>query len=177
MEIYERVHELRKNHLKMSMAAFGARLGVSLDVISNIEGNRLANLDQKVSLFKLMCKEFNVNEEWLFEGKGSVFVIPDTFSIDQYMNDRGATALEISIVKAYFDLDRETRENLIEHFREFVLNDLADPAQDAAAPSGSVGDAEAAYIKSRSGNARNAALSASNTTAGTDTRGENAVNE
>ena len=46
MEIYERIRELRKKHLKMSMEAFGKRLGVSLDVISNIEKNRLAKPEQ-----------------------------------------------------------------------------------------------------------------------------------
>ena len=50
MEIYERIRELRKNHLKMSMEAFGKRLGVSRDTINNIELNRLARPDQKMSL-------------------------------------------------------------------------------------------------------------------------------
>ena len=65
MEIYERIRELRKNHLKMSMEAFGKRLGVSRDTINNIELNRLARPDQKMSLYKLICSEFNVNEDWL----------------------------------------------------------------------------------------------------------------
>ena len=42
MEIYERIRELRKKHLKMSMEFFGKRLGVSRDTINNIELNRLA---------------------------------------------------------------------------------------------------------------------------------------
>lgn len=63
MEIYERIRELRKKHLKMSMEAFGKRLGVSLDVISNIENNRLARPDQKMTLYKLICSEFSVNED------------------------------------------------------------------------------------------------------------------
>lgn len=58
----------------MSMDAFGARLGVSRDVINNIEHNRLARPDQKISLIKLMCKEFSVNEEWILNGEGDMFV-------------------------------------------------------------------------------------------------------
>ena len=41
LEIYERIKELRKNHLHMSQESFGARLGVSRSVINNIERNAL----------------------------------------------------------------------------------------------------------------------------------------
>ena len=118
MEIYDRIRELRKKHLKMSMEAFGKRLGVSLDVISNIENNRLARPDQKMTLYKLICSEFSVNEDWLLNGNEPMFVEPDTFSLDNFVKQRGATELEMQIIKTYFDLDAETREMLVEHFRK-----------------------------------------------------------
>ena len=65
MEMHDRIRELRKNYLHMSQAAFGSKLGVNRDVINNIENNRLAKPEQKLSLIKLMCREFSVNEEWL----------------------------------------------------------------------------------------------------------------
>ena len=65
LEVYERIKELRKEHLKLSQAAFGERLGVNRDVINNIENNRLSKPEQKLSLMKLICKEFQVNEDWL----------------------------------------------------------------------------------------------------------------
>lgn len=117
MEIYERIRELRKKHLKMSMEAFGKCLGVSLDVISNIENNRLARPDQKMTLYKLICSEFSVNEDWLLNGNEPMFVEPDTFSLDDFVKQRGATELEMQIIKTYFDLDAETRKMLVSHFR------------------------------------------------------------
>ena len=83
MEIYERIRELRKNHLKMSMEAFGKRLGVSRDTINNIELNRLARPDQKMSLYKLICSEFNVNEDWLLNGTEPMFVETPSTILDQ----------------------------------------------------------------------------------------------
>ena len=68
MEMYERIRILRKDYLKLSMEAFGKRLSVSRDVINNIEHNRLARPEQKLSLIKLMCKEFSVNEQWILDG-------------------------------------------------------------------------------------------------------------
>lgn len=121
MEVFERIRELRKNHLKMSMKSFGERLGVSLDVINNIEKNRLARPEQKLSLYKLICSEFNVSEEWLLNGTEPMFVEPDAFSLDDFAKSKGATELELEIVKAYFDLDPAIRKKAIEHFKNRLL--------------------------------------------------------
>ena len=73
MEVYERIRFLRKDTLKMSQTAFGERLGVNRDVINNIENNRLSKPDQKLSLYKLICSEFNISEEWLLNGTGDMY--------------------------------------------------------------------------------------------------------
>ncbi len=72
MEIHERIREFRKS-LKLSRDAFGERLGVSRDVIANIELNRLAKPEQKEPLYKLICKVYGLNEEWLLHGIGEQF--------------------------------------------------------------------------------------------------------
>lgn len=73
LNIGERIEILRKD-LSMSRRVFGERLGVSESVIVNIEYDRLKRPEQKESLYKLICKEFNVNEEWLRTGEGEMFV-------------------------------------------------------------------------------------------------------
>ena len=129
MEIYERIWELRKKHLRMSRSAFGERLGVNRDVINNIENNRLSRPEQKLSLYKLICSEFNVNEEWLLNGTEPMFVQPDTFSLDDFVKSKGATGLELEIVKTYFELDPEIRRTAMEHFkRRLAAAVAADPA-------------------------------------------------
>ena len=116
MEMHDRIRELRKKHLHLSQTEFGERLGVSRSVIKNIELDALARPDQKLSLIKLMCKEFSVSEEWLLNGTEPMFVQPDTFSLDQYVRDHGGTDLEIEIVKAYFDLDKDARLAAVNYF-------------------------------------------------------------
>ena len=117
LELYERIRLLRKDYLHMSQTEFGVKLGVSRSVIKNIELDALARPDQKLSLIKLMCKEFSVNEEWLLHGSMPMFVTPETFSLDQYLKERGCTALEMEIVKAYFELDMDTRQKVFDHFQ------------------------------------------------------------
>lgn len=65
----KRVKEIR-TRLKMKQHEFGGLLGIGRDAISNIELNRT---EVKEPIIKLICKEFNINEEWLRTGNGEMF--------------------------------------------------------------------------------------------------------
>lgn len=73
MELYERIQFLRKMLLKMSRKDFAQRLGVSPNVIVNLEMNRLARPEQKEPIIRLISIEFGVNEKWLRQGIGEAF--------------------------------------------------------------------------------------------------------
>ena len=139
LELHERIRELRKNYLHMSQTAFGAKLGVSRSVINNIELNALARPDQKLSLIKLMCREFSVSEEWLLNGTEPMFIQPETFSLDQYLKERGCTTLEMEIVKAYFELDAATRQKIFEAFERIHSRIATAKEQLAAADAATAG--------------------------------------
>lgn len=116
MEMHDRIRELRKNHLNLSQEAFGERLGVSRSVINNIERNALARPEQKLSLIRLMCKEFNVREEWILNGTEPMLVQPDTFSLDAFIKEQGMSDLELRILKRYFALDAKIRQDALAYF-------------------------------------------------------------
>lgn len=120
MEIYERIRELRKKHLKMSMEVFGKRLGVSRDTINNIELNRLARPDQKMSLYKLICSEFGVSEEWLLNGTGDMWDNKEAeygTLIDRVMTGQNEFAKNIFKTFALFDeKDWEALQTMIEKY-------------------------------------------------------------
>ena len=63
--------EIKKNGKPISQEEFGYRLGVSRDVIANLERttNPVAPTEQ---MLKLICREFNVNETWLRTGEGEM---------------------------------------------------------------------------------------------------------
>lgn len=157
VELYERIRDLRKNYLHLSQTEFGDKLGVSRSVIKNIELNALAKPDQKLSLLKLICKEFSVNEEWLMNGTEPMFIEPDTFSLDDFVKSHGATDLELEIIKMYFELDSSTRKTIVEHFRSRLM---ALPAVETPEPT--TEDLEAEYKKSRLNSALKTESSASN---------------
>ncbi len=67
----ERIKELRKERLHMTLEQFGERLGVSKMAISRIENEVNSLTDQ---MAKAICREYNVREEWLRDGIGEPFV-------------------------------------------------------------------------------------------------------
>ena len=72
--IDERIRELRKSQ-NFSQAEFGKKLGVSRDVINNLEQKRVTPSDL---IINMICAKFGVNEKWLRTGEGEMFPKPDT---------------------------------------------------------------------------------------------------
>ena len=66
----ERIKELRKT-LGLTLDKFGDRIGVGKTAISKIENGDRSVTDQ---MFKSICREFNVREEWLRTGEEPMFI-------------------------------------------------------------------------------------------------------
>jgi len=120
MQMNERIKYLRKIYLKMSQEVFGEHLGVSRSVINNIERNTLARPDQKLSLIKLMCREFNVSERWILNGTEPMIIQPEKFSLNQFAKEKRMTKDDLKFVKAYFELEPEVRQTMIDFFRKVI---------------------------------------------------------
>jgi len=69
--INERIKQIRKEN-KLSQENFGKSLGVSRDVINNIENNRV---EPKELFINYLCKSFNINKKWMVTGKGEIYRI------------------------------------------------------------------------------------------------------
>lgn len=61
---------LVRDALHLSQREFGEKLGVSRDVISNIEYGRV---QPKPLLLQHLCRIYKVNEHWLHTGHGEMF--------------------------------------------------------------------------------------------------------
>lgn len=179
MEVYERIKELRKNTLKMSQATFGERLGVNRDVINNIENNRLSRPEQKLSLLKLICKEFSVSEEWLLNGTGEMFASNEAeygALIDQIMTGENEFAKNIFKTFALFEEeDWEALQRMIETYLSVSSeSDIKTTATDKPVEE-TTEELEAAYKKSRLNSAQKTGLSASSMEDDTVTTGERKI--
>ena len=71
-KIRERIKEIRET-LGISQRDFAKRIFISQSLLGDIElGNRNVN-DRTI---QLISTEFNVNKEWLLNGKGTIFAAP-----------------------------------------------------------------------------------------------------
>ena len=75
----DRLKLLRKS-LGLNQVDFGARVGIVGTAISKFENGTNAISD---SLVLLVCREFNVNENWLRNGNGEMFSRQSTDLIEQ----------------------------------------------------------------------------------------------
>lgn len=66
----ERLKELRKEHLHLTLEKFGEPLGVKHNTVSQLESGKNNLTDQMILA---ICRTYNVNEEWLRNGTGPVF--------------------------------------------------------------------------------------------------------
>lgn len=116
MTIGQRVRQLRKE-LKLSQPAFGEKLGVSKDVIVNIE---LERAPIKELMIKMICKTFNVNPLWLEEGMGEMFLdVPDTI-LDDLAIEFDLSPTEKNIVTNYLRMSPEERRKVADMLHKLL---------------------------------------------------------
>lgn len=172
MTINERIRHFRKNVLHINQRQFAADLGMAQTGVSGLEQDGATVTDRAI---KSICMAYSVNEDWLRNGTEPMYIQAPTFSLDDFVRQRGGTELELDIMKAYFELEPDIRAMLVQHFKERLT---ASRAESSEISGMTVEEAEAAYIKSRSKTAQNPGSSALNTTADTEpgTASENGNN-
>ncbi len=69
MKIHERIKEIRVDQ-GLSQSKFGEKLGITRDMLSNIEYNRVT---PKPIFINHLCETFNVNKDWLLTGEGEKY--------------------------------------------------------------------------------------------------------
>ncbi len=82
-----RIKELR-NAKGLTQTEFGKRIGFSRPMVANLEGEGRTEIKDHV--VHLICKEYNVNENWLRTGEGEMF-LPKT--MEQELIDFAADLL------------------------------------------------------------------------------------
>ena len=69
MDIGRRIKQVRQN-AKMSQASFGEKLGISRDMVANIELGRAVVSE---IVIRMLAKEFGIDEVWLRTGHGEMY--------------------------------------------------------------------------------------------------------
>ncbi|MDD3417677.1 MAG: helix-turn-helix transcriptional regulator [Lachnospiraceae bacterium] len=108
----KRLKSIRKI-LTLSQESFGKKLGVTGAGISKIESGDRGITEQMILA---ICREFNVNEEWLRNGNGDMFL---DFTEDEFAKAAAMLSNDMfvrSLIIEYWKLD----DNNKKLFRDFI---------------------------------------------------------
>lgn len=103
--MHKRISAIRK-HIGLSQREFGEKIGVSRDVISNLEYNRVK---PKELLLKQISERYGVNKKWLSTGEGEMF------DKEQPRNKKLEKAIAL-----FADLQPEFQEYALEQIKQIA---------------------------------------------------------
>lgn len=121
MTINDRVKQLRKS-LNLTLDKFGERVGVTKTAISNIENGNRGVTEQ---MFKSICREFNVREEWLRDGIEPVYDLSEENGIEYIellMNgvDSSFRDIILDIIKSYSELNDDNKKTVVRFIKSVM---------------------------------------------------------
>lgn len=112
----ERVLGVRKA-LDLTMEKFGEKLGVQKSAISKIEKDKVNLSDQMI---KSICREFNVNYDFLVYGEGEMFDdLPGTI-LDELCIQYSLDSLDRSLIEMYIEMPEAVRNGLKQEIRKWI---------------------------------------------------------
>lgn len=114
----QRLRELRKT-LNLNQTEFGNRIGVKQSTITGYETGKRIPLD---SVIFSICREFNVNENWLRSGEGDMFL-----PVEDEVSEMVSHLLDES--NPFYDMILDimhTFNNLDDKGQEIICNFTAD---------------------------------------------------
>ena len=111
--IKELLQALKNGSPKVTQRQLAERIGVTEGAVSGWVSGRRNITDQSL---KAICREFNVNEDWLRTGNGEMFIEADE---DEFMKAAALLSNDSfvrNIIVEYYKLDEDSRTLL----REFI---------------------------------------------------------
>lgn len=111
----DRIKKLRKK-LSVTQTEFGKKLGVSVDVIKNLEYNRTSPSEV---FLNHICEVYHVNREWLDGNSEDMFIQPsdDAVLVEQLLNQANASPAVRSLLHSWLQLPPDKRK-ILEDFAE-----------------------------------------------------------
>ena len=183
----ERIKKIRRE-LNLTQQEFAERIGIKRNTIANYETGRNDPVDSVISL---ICREFNVREEWLRTGEGEMFKPKPSDILDQLAYKNKLFNFDYVMIEKFLAMPPDLRRAIYDHFHDIdaalaemdpyapaytgsepprpmdrIMETITSQQKENAVPEMSVEQAEAEYIKKISETARKKESTASNTTGG-----------
>ena len=135
MNIGDRLKRLRKE-LDLTQEAFASRIGSVQNTITGYESGRRT---PSAPVISLICREFDVNEEWLRNGTGEMFAPESNDELEALAKKYNLSNADQVLIEKYVNLKSGSRETIINFMIDVVaaLDGAADQ-NDKAFPVGDI---------------------------------------
>jgi len=183
----QRIRKLRRE-LDLTQQEFAERIGVSR---ANIGKYETGISEPSAAVLSLICREFDVREEWLRNGEGEMFKPKPSDILDQLAYKYKLFNFDYVMIEKFLAMPPDLRRAIYDHFHDIdaalaemdpyapaytgsepprpmdrIMETITSQQKENAVPEMSVEQAEAEYIKKISETARKKESTASNTTGG-----------
>ena len=129
-ELHERIRDVRKSlKPKASQTVFAEMLGTTRRAITTYETGVVVPSD---TFIQLLCSKFNVSEEWLRTGAGSMHRSDIDAQVDTYARGYSLDAEEREIIRYFLQLDPPERAAMIGHVEKLAAAVRAARTQEPA---------------------------------------------
>lgn len=109
-----RIKKIRKE-LDLTQQEFANKIGISRGNVGAYEVGKNAPSDAVISL---ICREFNVNEEWLRTGVGEMFKAAPSSTLDALAEEYKLSSASYVMIEKFVNLKPEAQETIFNYLRE-----------------------------------------------------------
>lgn len=109
----KRIKQLRQA-LGYTQQEFADHLGIKRNTVSQYEIGRNKPID---SIINFICKEFNVNSDWLINGNGDMFLDSSALSLDECADINKLNDTERAVIRGFMNLEPDVRQSIYDIFK------------------------------------------------------------
>lgn len=118
----ERIKRIRK-HYHLSQEEFGAKIGIKKSAVSLLESGKTRLTERNESS---ICREFNVNRDWLLNGIGPMFAPSPASDLEAIIKDKDLSPAELILIEKFLTLPDNERKVILGYVQKVAaeLNKL-----------------------------------------------------
>lgn len=131
MTLGERIKKVRRAN-DFTQQMFATKIGTTANVLTNYETGRR---NPSSSVINNICKTFNINEEWLRNGTGEMYMPKVTAALELLAMEHNLTNGDYRLIEKFLNLKMEARRALIDYVREVAAAIANDEDNDISSTS------------------------------------------
>lgn len=104
--INERIKKLRKKE-NLTQEEFAKKIKMSRSNYTSIETGKQKITERNI---KIICEQFNVNEDWLINGTGDMFINSESQKIEEIYKENELNSFDKMFIENYIKLNKDERK-------------------------------------------------------------------